>query len=156
MTAVPAARLSAPILRDEHEEVLRGVSDDHRRVYALLIQAPHGLTREQLVSATGMPDRRMRQVVEELRVIAAVVPHPKRGPLVLGFDPETQVYCVARSREQADAVMRYQASRVRRMAAALEAQARAADEAFGPSSEGRAMQGMLFDAQRVMQAWRGG
>lgn len=151
-----AALMSPPVLRDEQTETLRGVSDDHRKVYALLVAAEHGMTRDQLAAATGLPDRRMRQVVEELRIIAAVTRHPRLGPLVLGFDPETQVYTVAKRREQADAIIAYHASRIRRMAAALEAQTRAADETFGQSEESRAVQGMLFDVRQVLSAWRGG
>lgn len=159
MTALPALKLDPPMLRD-HAEVTRGMTDDHRRVYTLLVNAPHGLTREQLASRSGLSDRRARQVVEELRVVAAVIPNPVKGHgLVIGFDPDQQVYKVAANRAEADAIMAYHASRVRKMLAALDAQEEAAREAFGESPASRAVQEVLFDGRAVLKsrsAWRGG
>lgn len=159
MTALPALKLDPPALRD-HGDVTTGMTDDHRRVYTLLVNAPHGLTREQLASRSGLSDRRARQVVEELRVVAAVIPNPAKGHgLVIGFDPDQQVYKVAANRAEADAIMAYHASRVRKMLAALDAQEEAAREAFGESPASRAVQEVLFDGMTVLKsrsAWRGG
>lgn len=156
MTALPALQPDPAMLRD-HAEVTRGMTDDHRRVYALIVNAPHGLTREQLAKASGLSDRRVRQVVEELRIVAACIPHKTLGPLVIGFHPGTQTYRRAQSREEADAIMAYQASRVRAMVAALEAQEAAARAAFGESKASREVQDVLFDARAFLNArspWR--
>lgn len=156
MTALPALKLDPPMLRD-HAEVTRGLEDRHRRVYALIISNPQGLTREQLAERSGLGDRQARKTVEELRIVAACIPHKTLGALVIGFDPDQQVYTYAKSREQADAIMAYQASRVRQMVAALDAQEAAARAAFGESKASREVQDVLFDARAVLNArspWR--
>lgn len=156
MTALPALQLDPPHLRD-HGDVTVGLEDRHRRVYALIVGHPHGLTREQLAERSGLGDRQARKTVEELRIVAACIPHKTLGALVIGFDPDQQVYTYAKSREQADAIMAYQASRVRQMVAALDAQEAAARAAFGESKASREVQDVLFDARAVLNArspWR--
>lgn len=102
-------------------------TDDHRRVYDLIVnQHPNGLSRDDLAAKSGLGDRKMRAVLEDLRIIAATKPHPRFGPLVLGFDPESERYVFARTREQAARIMAYQSSRVVSIAAALRAQEAAA------------------------------
>ena len=156
MTALPALQPDPSMLRD-HAEVTRGMTDAHRNVYRLLVTHPNGLTRDELAARSGLDDRKVRAIVEELRVVAALVPHPRMGPLVIGFDPDQQVYTYAKSREQADAIMAYHASRVRAMVAALEAQEAAARAAFGESKASREVQDVLFDARAFLNArspWR--
>lgn len=102
-------------------------TDDHRLVYDLIVnQHPNGLTRDELATKSGLGDRRMRQIIEDLRIIAATKPHPRLGPLVLGFDPGTERYCFARDAQTAARIMSYQSSRVVSIAAALRAQEAAA------------------------------
>lgn len=102
-------------------------TDDHRRVCDLIVnQFPWGLSRDELAARSGLGDRKMRAVLEDLRIIAATKPHPRLGPLVLGFDPEPERYVFARTREQAARIMAYQSSRVVSIAAALRAQEAAA------------------------------
>ena len=102
-------------------------TDDHRRVYDLIVNKhPHGLTRDELAAKSGLSDRKMRAIIEDLRVIAATKPHPRLGPLVVGFDPQTERYCYAKTSEEAARIMAYQASRVTSIAAALRAQQAAA------------------------------
>lgn len=159
MTALPGLKLDQPQLRTD-ADVTRGLTDDHRRVYALLVGNPHGLTRDQLASRSGLSDRAARKIVEDLRVVAAVLPNPRTGQgLVLGFEPDQQVYKVAQNRAEADAIMSYHASRVRKMLAALDAQEAAASAAFGQSKASRQVQELLFDAKSVLRGrtdWRGG
>jgi len=155
MTALPALKLDPPQLRD-HADVTRGMEDRHRRVYALLIGHPHGLTREQLAERSGLGDRQARKTVEELRIVAACIPHKTLGCLVIGFDPDQQIYTYAKSRAQADAIMRFHASYARKIIAALDAQEAAARAAFG-ESESREVQEVLFDGRAVLRAhspWR--
>lgn len=133
--------------------VLAGATEDHRSVYRVLFENPDGVSREQLATRTGIPDRKLRDVIEELRVLAAVRPHPERGPLIVGFDTTTNTYCFARDREQAERILAYQASRIESMARALYHQARAAKGAFG--SEGApGVQTALFGADESLKAYR--
>lgn len=159
MTALPALKLDPPALRDDASDVTRGMTDAHRNVYRLLVTHPNGLTRDQLAARSGLDDRKVRAIVEELRVVAALVPHPRMGPLVIGFDPDQRVYTYAKSRAQADAMLDQHAKRIRALAVALDAQAQAARESFGESEADTAVQEVLFDASQALGArrtWRGG
>src|SRR5690606_93766 len=123
VTALPALKLDPPALRDEVGDVTRGMTDAHPNIYRLLVTHPNGLTRDQLAARSGLDDRKVRSVIEELRVVAALVPHPRMSPLVIGFDPDQRVYTHAKSRAQADAMLAQHAKRIRALSVAWDAQA---------------------------------
>lgn len=105
------------------------VTDAHRRVYDLPVNkhSRTGLSRDELAERSGLSDRAMRKVLEELRVIAATKVHPQLGrPVVIGFDPESERYVAAQDAAQARRVTSYYAKRLQPMAEALQAQAAAA------------------------------
>lgn len=132
-----------------------GLTDDHRRVYDLLVNRhKDGLTRDQLTMRTGLDDRTARGIIEDLRTIAAINPHPDLGPVILGFDPQHGVYTYAKDRHQADRILAYQFTRVRSLVAPLLAQLDAARDAFGETTAPPAYQEDLFRTQRVMRAFR--
>lgn len=67
-----------------------GLTDDHRRVYDLLVNRhKDGLTRDQLTMRTGLDDRTARGIIEDLRTIAAINPHPDLGPSSSDSTPST-------------------------------------------------------------------
>lgn len=124
-------------------------TDAHRRVYDLLVNKhPHGLTRDDLATHSGLGDRQMRKVVEELRTIAATTIHPRLGrPVVIGFDPELERYVAAQDARQARRVMNYYAKRLRPMADSLQAQAAAAKHLQAVDDT---TQDALFQAQKAL------
>lgn len=131
-----------------------GATPDHRSVYLALLARRDGIGRDELSTITGIPDRRLREIVEELRVIAAVRPHPQRGALIVGFDTHTNRYVFATDREQAERLLAYQASRISSMAMALYHQSQAAIEAFGGDGRAPGVQGALFAADESLKAYR--
>ena len=132
-----------------------GLTDVHRRAYDLLVNRhPNGLTRDALALHLGLEDRAARKIVEALRHVAAVNPHPQLGPLILGFDPQLQVYTYAKDRDQADRILAYQFSRVRSMVTALLAQVDVARDEFGERTIPPAYQEDLFRTEKVMRAFR--
>lgn len=131
-------------------------TDRHRVVYHLLVnEHPQGLTREALARKAGIGDRQLRQIIEDLRIIAAVHPNPRLGrPVIIGFDPEVTRYVAAQDAQQAQRIMRYQASRLQPMARALAVQRRAA-AAYG-ALEDDVVQSALFDSTQALdpKKWR--
>jgi len=120
------------------------VTDAHRRVYDLLTRHyQNGLSRDELARLSGLPDRTMRRVIEELRTLAA---NGSMGePAVIGYDPQTGKYAAAQSREQAERITAYYRSYVHPMLEALRAQERAIDH-----YRREAEQGALFDAPKKL------
>lgn len=135
-------------------DALAGATPDHRSVYTLLLEHPDGLTRDAARTLTGLPDRRFRAIVEDLRILAAVRPHPKFGALIAGFDPQGEVYAFAQNRQQADRMLAYHASRVTSMARALYHQSEAAVSAFGGDGRAPGVQDALFAADSSLRAFR--
>lgn len=130
------------------------VTDDHRRVYDLIVnRVPAGLSRDELAMQSGLSDRRMRQVIEDLRIIAATKPHPRLGPLVLGFDPESETYRYARDVETARRIMAYQTARVTSIAAALRAQEAAAKH-LGHHTPTETQEALLTVERAQRGAWQ--
>lgn len=124
-------------------------TDAHRGVYDLLVNKhPHGLTRDDLATHSGLGDRTMRRVLEELRIIAAEKPHPQHGPIVLGYDPVLGVYTFGKSREQRERMYHYHRERVFPILAALKAQAAAIEYHDKASDPG--LQDALFQAQKAL------
>lgn len=130
------------------------VTDDHRKVYRLLVNDyPGGVTREHLARLTGFSDRKVRKIIEDLRIIAVQKPHPTLGKLVIGYDDTLNVYTYAKTKEQADRMMREYVSRLRTMHRTLSALAEGA-KAFG-GADG-SVQEALFEAERTLNtrgAW---
>ena len=125
-------------------------TDAHRKVYDLLVNkhARTGLSREELAEQSGLSDRAMRRVLEELRVIAATKIHPRLGrPVVIGFDPQAERYVAAQDAAQARRVMAYYAARLRPMADSLQAQAAAAKHLQAVDDT---TQDALFKAQKAL------
>lgn len=103
-------------------------TDDHRIIYRLLVtEHPNGLTREELAEHSGFNDRKCRKLLEDLRIIAANKPHPRHGPIVLGYDPELHVYTFGKDKTQRDRMLKYYAARLSPIATALAAQRKAAE-----------------------------
>lgn len=124
-------------------------TDDHRRVYSLLVHHhPDGLTRDELAAKSGYSDRKVRKLLEDLRIIAAEKPHPQHGPLVLGYDPVLGVYTFGKSREQRERMYHYHRERVFPILAALKAQAAAIEYHDKASDPG--LQDALFKAQKAL------
>lgn len=125
------------------------ITNDHRRVYDLLVNkhGRTGLSRDELARLSGLGDRKMRSILEDLRTIAAEKPHPKLGPLVLGYDPELNVYTYGKTARQRARIMGYYAARLQPIAKALAAQAKAA-EWHGQREE--PVQDALFQAERTL------
>lgn len=121
------------------------VTDAHRKVHDLLTKhhAHTGLSRDELATKSGLPDRTMRKVIEELRTLAA---NGHMGaPSVIGYDPETGKYAAARDKAQAERITAYYRSYVHPMLEALRAQERAIDH-----YRREAEQGALFDAPKKL------
>lgn len=125
------------------------VTDDHRRIYRLLVQQhPDGLTREELAAHSGFSDRKCRKLLEDLRIIAAEKPHPRHGPLVMGYDPEQGVYTFGKTREQRKRMLQYYAARLSPIVTALAAQRRAAEHHDQQSEP--TVQDALFQAGKAL------
>lgn len=119
------------------------VTDAHRKVHDLLTKhyAHTGLSRDELASKSGLPDRTMRKVIEELRTLAA---NGHLGaPSVIGYDPETGKYAAAQTKAQAERITNYYRSYVHPMLEALRAQERAIAH-YRQEAE----QAALFDAPK--------
>lgn len=120
------------------------VTDAHRKVHDLLTRHyQNGLSRDELAAKSGLPDRTMRRVIEELRTLAA---NGSMGePAVIGYDPQTGKYAAARDKAQAERITAYYRSYVHPMLEALRAQERAIDH-----YRREAEQGALFDAPKKL------
>ena len=130
------------------------VTNEHRKVYRLLVyDYPGGITRDHLRRLTGFGDRKLRKLIEDVRIIAVQYPHPKLGKLVIGYDDTLNVYTYAKTKEQADRMMREYVSRLRTMHRTLAFLADAA-KAFG--GDDGSVQEVLFEAERTLNtrgAW---
>lgn len=133
-----------------------GLTDAHRRVYDLLVNKHHesGLDRDALRMMAGLDDRALRKVIEDLRPVAALNPHPRYGAVVLGFDPQREVYCAATSSDMADRLLRYQMSRVEALLGPLLVQVDAARASFGDTHEQLVVQERLLDAKPLLRGLR--
>ena len=132
--------------------VTAGMTDAHRRVYDLIVNRhPEGLDRDALRIMSGLDDRKLRQVIEELRPVAATTPHPRLGRLVIGFDPDSQRYCAARDKGQAERILAYQHARVEALLGPLLLQLDAARASFGESDQAAAIQDRLLDAKPLLR-----
>lgn len=125
-------------------------TDAHRKVYDLLVNKhpQTGLSREELAELSGLGDRQMRRVLEELRVIAAQKPHPRLGYIIIGYDDQLGVYTYAKTRQQASRMMREYTARLRTMHRIVSAMAAAADAQFG--GDDGTVQDALFEAQKAL------
>ena len=131
---------------------MTGVNDRVRDAYRLLVYThPTGMTRIDLALALKLEDRPTRKTVEELKPLAARHPHPDLGALIIGFDPELQVYTYAKDPEQARRIIAFETSYVRAQLAGILAQVDAFKETYGvePTGDG-VTQEDLFGARRVM------
>ena len=126
-------------------------TDAHRKVYDLLVNKhPQGLSRDDLAALSGLTDRTMRKVLEEVRTLGATTNHPRLGrPVVIGFDPELERYVAAKDAQQARRVLAYYASRLRPMADTLQAQAQAAKHLQAVDDT---TQDALFTGKRAIDA----
>lgn len=130
---------------------MTGARDIDRDVYRLLVhQHPLGIHRDQLGATLGVDDRTARGAVERTRILAATNPHPKLGPRILGYDPETQRYVDARTPEQAKRVMAYHHARIRSEVDGLNAMLDAYASQYGElPPEAEPMQGTLFEHEQI-------
>lgn len=121
-------------------------TESHRLIYRLLVNRPEGYTREDLAAASGLGDRGMRRIIEEVRTLAATTIHPTHGrPVVIGFDPETERYVAAQDAEQANRICAYYAARLAPMAETVRVQRQAAS-AYKPATP---KQAPLLTAERT-------
>ena len=130
---------------------MTGTSDRVRDAYRLLVYThPTGMTRMDFALALKLDDRAARKVMEELRILAARNPHPDLGALIIGFDPEQQVYTYAKDAEQAKRIIRFETSYVTTQLAGILAQTDAYREAYGafPADLGVSQED-LFGLRRV-------
>ena len=111
-------------------------TDTHRRVYKLLLDNPHGFTREELARRMNLGDRSMRKVIEEVRTFAATSENRSLGrPVVIGFDPEVERYVAAQDAETADRVVAYYSARLKPMLQTVRVQEQAARAYRPPHQE---------------------
>ena len=129
-------------------------TDAHRLIYRLLVtEHPDGLTREELAARSGFSDRKCRKLLEDLRIIAAEKPHPRHGPIVMGFDPELGRYTFGKDKAQRERMLAYYAARLSPIATALAAQRKAAEHHDQQAEP--AVQDALFAAEKALNrgAW---